>query len=122
MTRDVVARLPFLASIGSTLPNQRELDGEVLVAADDVVLDTYDAVEESGDMLAAAGCGLDRSRISLLGDMPGRVWDRGTGQTIYKSIGSPEQDIALAHAVVEAARAHDLGTPIEPLSSVKQNL
>jgi alanine dehydrogenase len=122
VTMDDVDGVPFIASIGSTLPSQRELDGAVLAEATDVVLDTYDALEESGDALAAAKCGLDRLRVSLLGDMTSRTWDRHNGQTIYKSIGSPEQDVSLAHAVIEAARTRNFGTPMEALSSIKQNL
>lgn len=114
--------VPFVASIGSTLPAQRELDGAVLAGARHVVVDTPDVLEESGDAIAARRCGLDQSRVSLLGEMRSRSWGADAAQTVYKSIGSPEQDIVLAHAVLEAARRSNFGRPIEPLSAIKVNL
>lgn len=118
---DIVG-VPFVASIGSTLPPQRELAGAVLAQAHHVVLDTPDVLEESGDAIAAAECGLDTARVSLLGDMSSRTWDPKGGQTVYKSIGSPEQDVALAHAILEAALERGFGEPMKPLSSIKVNL
>lgn len=113
--------VPFVASIGSTLPVQRELDDDVLAVADAVVVDTLDVLSESGDALAAAAHGLDRDRVSLVGTMASRSWDR-SGLTVYKSIGSPEQDVVLAHAILHAADAGGFGRRIEPLSTIKQNL
>lgn len=114
--------VPFVASIGSTLPIQRELDGAVLASARHVVVDTPDVLEESGDARAAAQCGLDPSKVSLLGEMPSCGWGASAAQTVYKSIGSPEQDIVLAHAVLETARRSNFGRPMEPLSAIKVNL
>lgn len=114
--------VPFLASIGSTLPVQRELDGRVLAEARHVVVDTPDVLSESGDAIAAAQCGLDPDRVSLLGQMSSRAWGVAAGPTVYKSIGSPEQDIVLAHAVLEAARRSDFGRPMPPLSAIKVNM
>ncbi|HEU0040921.1 MAG TPA: hypothetical protein VFQ15_01090, partial [Jiangellaceae bacterium] len=111
----------FVASIGSTLPEQRELDAGVLVAADHLILDTWDGLDESGDALAAAAVGLDRSRAMLLGNMPAGLRGR-PGLTVYKSIGSPEQDLVLAHAILEDAAERGYGQPMEPLSAVKKNL
>lgn len=118
---DTFAGVPFVASIGSTLPVQRELDDDVLAAADSVIVDTPDVLDESGDAIAAAAHGLDHCRVSLLGDMATRTWNR-SGLTIYKSIGSPEQDVVLAHAIVEAAVERGFGERIRPLSVIKKNL
>jgi ornithine cyclodeaminase/alanine dehydrogenase-like protein (mu-crystallin family) len=113
--------LPFLASIGSTLPGQRELDADVLVGASRVVVDTWDVLDESGDALAAAEAGLQRQNVQILGDF--LVGDAVTdGLTVYKSIGSPEQDLVLAHAILGAAAAEGFGRPLDPLSAVKRNL
>lgn len=113
--------VPFVASIGSTLPAQRELSGGVFTQAERVFVDTFDALEESGDMIEARAAGLDRGRVRLLGQM-GPADQRADGLTVYKSIGSPDQDIALAHAIVERAREAGLGRAIAPLQAVKVNL
>lgn len=119
---DQLSALPFVASIGSTLPAQRELGDTVLAKADTVVVDTWDVLEDSGDALAAAQVGLDPSRYLLLGEMPGRAWDPNMGRTVYKSIGSPEQDLVLAASIVDLAAAKGFGRGLHPLSDVKKNL
>lgn len=114
--------VPFVASIGSTLPVQRELGADVLAAAQHLVVDTWDVLEESGDAIAAAERGLDRDRVRLLGQMPDRAWDPNEGLTVYKSIGSPEQDLVLAHLILESAAQNGFGEGFEPMSAIKQNL
>jgi ornithine cyclodeaminase/alanine dehydrogenase-like protein (mu-crystallin family) len=122
-TRDDLRGVPFVASIGSTLPIQRELHGDVLAGAACVVVDTWDVLEESGDAIDATGLGLSRDRVMLLGGMRDRSWQDGVGQVVYKSIGSPEQDLVLAHRIIDAAQSTgDFGRPMEPLSTIKQNL
>src|SRR5690606_10600052 len=64
-----VAHLPFVASIGSTLPAQRELAGEIFVNAARVVLDTPHALVESGDLIEARALGFDGDRVQFLGEM-----------------------------------------------------
>lgn len=118
-----VASVPVIASIGSTLPNQRELSGTILASADRIVVDTDEVFDESGDALEAIQLGLDRSRGELLGHAlsAGTTPDRSI-RTVYKSIGSPLQDLILAAAIIEAAEAGDFGRRIDPLSAVKVNL
>ena len=116
-----VAHLPFIASIGSTLPTQRELDGEIFLRAGRVVLDTLDALDESGDLIEARERGFRADGVRLLGDMEPGTPDV-PGPTVFKSIGSPEQDVMLAHAIVEQAAADGFGTRIAPLQAVKVNL
>jgi ornithine cyclodeaminase/alanine dehydrogenase-like protein (mu-crystallin family) len=118
-----LAGVPFVASIGSTIPAQRELDADVLSGAGLVVVDTFDVLEESGDALAALDAGLQRDRVRLLGDWlgaPAAAVD--SGPTVYKSIGSPEQDLVLAHAILRTAAERGFGRRMEPLSLVKRNL
>ena len=110
----------YVASIGSTLPTQRELDGRILAGASEVIVDTRDALKESGDMLEALEHGLDPARVRLLGDMGQECPDGG--QRVYKSIGSPEQDLVLAHDVLRAAIVRGFGRHFEPVAHVKQNL
>jgi alanine dehydrogenase len=122
-SREELHGVPFVASIGSTLPTQRELHGDVLAGASCVVVDTWEVLEESGDAIAAAELGLARDRVMLMGDMRDRSWQDGVGQVVYKSIGSPEQDLVLAHRIIGAAQTSgDFGRPMEPLSTIKQNL
>ena len=123
VTRDDLRGVRFVASIGSTLPNQRELHGDVLAGASHVVVDTWDVLEESGDAISAAELGLDRERVMLLGAMGDRSWQDALGQVVYKSIGSPEQDLVLAHGILDTAQGTgDFGRAMEPLSTIKQNL
>jgi ornithine cyclodeaminase/alanine dehydrogenase-like protein (mu-crystallin family) len=117
-----LADVPLVLSIGSTMPDQRELDGDVLAKADCLVLDTPDVLEESGDALEAIERGLDLSRARLLGDYLAGPPDP-SGTTVYKSIGSPEQDIVLARDIVALMVAQAApGRVIESLSDIKRNL
>lgn len=102
---EVPDRVEYVSSVSSTLPQQRELDGRLIAAAATVVLDTRDALQESGDLLAANDAGLEESRTVLLADYlrrPGAA--AGRGRVVYKSIGSAEQDLAIAYAAYLAAR------------------
>jgi ornithine cyclodeaminase/alanine dehydrogenase-like protein (mu-crystallin family) len=108
----------YLSSISSTLPAQRELDGRVIAEAGLLVVDTPDALEESGDLLAAAEAGLDRSRVVSLADwLAGRT--PRTEPVVYKSIGSVEQDLALAHALFREADRRGIGTDVDPIESLR---
>jgi alanine dehydrogenase len=114
--------VPLVLSIGSTMPDQRELDGDVLAKADCLVIDTPDVLEESGDALEALDRGLDRSRVRLLGDYLAEQRVPG-GTTAYKSIGSPEQDLVLAREIVALMEAQGQpGRVIDSLTDIKRNL
>jgi alanine dehydrogenase len=101
-------------SIGSTAPEQREIDPEVWRRADCIVLDTMRLLHESGDAIAAESAGtLDRSRIVELnqvvaGQATGRVGPEQT--TLYKSVGTGLQDIAAAWRIYQRARDQGLGS------------
>ncbi len=96
-------------SIGSTLPSQRELDEHVWSRCDRVVIDAELLLDESGDAIAAQAAGtLDRTRVALLRDViarrvPGRTDPAQV--TLYKSVGSALQDLAVAALVYERALA-----------------
>jgi ornithine cyclodeaminase/alanine dehydrogenase-like protein (mu-crystallin family) len=117
-----VRHVPLIASIGSTLPVQRELDGAILSDASRVVVDTPDVLEESGDALDARATGLVADRVELLGTILEHEQPGELGTTVYKSIGSPEQDVVLAAALLGAASKRDFGQRITPLSTPKMNL
>lgn len=119
---EVLGGVPLVLSIGSTMPDQRELHADVLAKADAVVIDTPDVLEESGDALDALAGGFDPSRARLLGHY---VDDPGTpaGTTVYKSIGSPEQDIVLAWEIVSLLQDQEHpGRVIDSLTAIKRNL
>jgi ornithine cyclodeaminase/alanine dehydrogenase-like protein (mu-crystallin family) len=107
----------YVSSISSTLPSQRELDADVFAAVDEVVVDCPDVLEESGDALAAA-----KAR-TLEADAVVQLWeflerDQGVGplrRTLYKSIGSVEQDLGLAAHALRACEARGLGELVEPI-------
>lgn len=94
-------------SIGSTLPMQREIDAEVWARCDRIVIDAQLLLDESGDAIAAREAGtLSEERVALLGDV---VAGRATGRadasqrTLYKSVGSGVQDLALGILAYERA-------------------
>jgi ornithine cyclodeaminase/alanine dehydrogenase len=109
-----------VVSIGSTLPEQHEVDTEVIKRAALIVADVPDEVaDETGDMLDAAAAGVDfRDRLHSLhelvaGALAGR---RSAGRiALYKSVGSALQDLAVAELCLTRARELGLGTPL-PIS------
>jgi ornithine cyclodeaminase/alanine dehydrogenase len=106
-----------VVSIGSTLPEQREVDPEVLARADVLVADVVDEVcSDTGDFIAARAAGVDvGDRVGSLADL---VSGRHPGRTerdqiaLYKSVGSAIQDLAVAGMCVDNARRLGLGTPM----------
>ncbi|MFJ9391772.1 ornithine cyclodeaminase family protein [Nocardioides sp. NPDC101246] len=112
-------------SIGSTLPEQREVDEAVIERADLLVADMVEEVlDETGDLLAARKAGIDAAAmtISLADLVGGRSPGRESADQIlvYKSVGSAIQDLAVAEMCARAAEAGGLGarlplqiTPIE---------
>ncbi len=99
-------RTKMVVSVGSTLPEQRELDEHILWAAGVIVVDSRrEVLEETGDFLAARreGPGVEEKVVAL------DEWVRrarelmGRGLIVYKSAGQGIQDVALAAAVYRAA-------------------
>ena len=109
---------PFVSSVSSTLPAQRELDERVIGSAAHVVIDTPDALKESGDLLAAVD-GLDATRVCTLGAYLSEPLLARSGRTVYKSIGSVEQDLSIAAAVWRRACALGLGEEIAAIELLK---
>ncbi len=113
-----------VSSIGSTLPTQRELDPAVWAWADRIVLDTRRALDESGDGIAARQAGtLDEGKVAELheviaGTAPGRR--HPDERTLYKSVGSGLQDLAVAWRAYELAVARGIGRRADDHLSVKR--
>jgi ornithine cyclodeaminase/alanine dehydrogenase len=105
----------LVVSIGSTLPEQREIDEQVVEICDFIVCDTCEEViHETGDMLAAkaAGIAFERKIVSLNDLLYGAARDRlaAAKRPMYKSVGAAIQDIVVAEFVVEKALAAGLAT------------
>jgi ornithine cyclodeaminase/alanine dehydrogenase-like protein (mu-crystallin family) len=58
-------------------------------------------------------------RVTTLPELVDRVgdWTRPDGITVFKSVGTAVQDLAAAHVVATAARAHGVGREVELLSA-----
>ena len=105
----------LVLSIGSTLPEQRELDVASLERAELIVADDRSEVlETSGDCIAAAREGVELAGKTV--ELSAAVRDSSyrqlvrEGITIFKSVGSALQDLALALLVFE--RGHDAAEPL----------
>jgi ornithine cyclodeaminase len=107
----------YISSVSSTLPAQRELDGRVIATAGTVVVDTPDALRESGDLIAAREAGLDDERVVLLASYVSQGAAGRDGRVVYKSIGSVEQDLSLAAAVWREAQRRGAGEPVEAIEA-----
>lgn len=101
-------------SIGSTLPEQREVDTETLRRAALVVADMPDeVVADTGDFLAARGAGVHPAGgvISLSDVLSHRHPARRSDEEIlvYKSVGSALQDVVVAELLAAKAEACETG-------------
>ena len=104
-------------SIGSTLPEQRELDTEAIRRADVIVADAVDEVSrDTGDMIAAAQAGVAFAGklTSLASVVSGQVPGRPAPEAIvlYKSVGAAMQDLAVAAMCARRAAERQLGTQL----------
>ena len=121
LTYDQVAHIELLAGIGSTRPNQRELVGDVIARAPSVVFDCDDARHEPGDVIEATETfGFDPASAALLSEWLQTPYTRsGQGPTVFKSIGTVEQDLALAHQLLATALASGRGIAAEEIGSLR---
>jgi ornithine cyclodeaminase/alanine dehydrogenase len=106
-----------VVSIGSTLPEQREIDSSVVAACDLIVCDVVDEViTETGDMLAAARDGIEfKSKIVSLNELLSRAKPHDTAKPrmpLFKSVGSALQDLAVAELVFDKACHEGLATKL----------
>lgn len=109
LTRDAI-----IVSIGSTIPEQREIASDIVDRASLIVADAVDEVaHETGDMLAAqrAGISWDGKLVSLADLVAGHIEKkRLTGTVLYKSVGAALQDLTVAGMCFERAAASGTGT------------
>jgi alanine dehydrogenase len=114
-----------VVSVGSTLPEQREVDVDVIRRATMIVADVPAEVEsDTGDMIAAEREGVDIASklVALEAIVQGRtaVCRDPDAIVLYKSVGSARQDIAVAELCLDRARRRGLGrqmdSTIEPVA------
>ena len=105
-----------VVSIGSTLPEQREVDEQVLARASLIVADMVEEVaHDTGDLLAAHRAGIDvSSRLVSLSDFVSgqAVRQNAADIVVYKSVGSALQDVVTAEMLLARAREQGVGTPL----------
>ncbi len=107
----------IVISIGSTVPEQREVDISVVERSDLIVCDTLEEVlEQSGDMIAArdAGIACHEKCISLAALMSGACDQRVRAATapMFKSVGGGLQDIVVAELILTRAMQAGLAIPL----------
>lgn len=104
----LVGRGAFVAAVGSSRPDTRELDDELLGRAARVIVEwRAQALEEAGDLLMAANDVRGKLRVEELGDvLAGRAYARRSDQeiVIFKSVGVGIEDVAVAGLVLERLR------------------
>jgi ornithine cyclodeaminase len=90
----------FVASIGATRPDQREMDDACIERATEVVVDwSGQALAESGDFRLLDPAVLARKTVAELSDVVGRGQQRALncqGIVVYKAVGNALQDAAIA--------------------------
>jgi alanine dehydrogenase len=106
-----------VVSIGSTLPEQREVDADTLARASLIVADMPEEIEhDTGDAIAARAAGIDvgAKLVSLADVASGRVAPRRQAEDIvvYKSVGTALQDVVIAEMLLERARERGLLTAL----------
>lgn len=114
----------MVISIGSTLPEQIEVDPEVVRRAETIVADVPEEVtHETGDMLAAAKAGVNFSgkMIAIADLMQGKhkVEQRHDNIILFKSVGSALQDIAVSEMCLKNARSRGMGMRLPMALTVK---
>ncbi|HCS45825.1 MAG TPA: ornithine cyclodeaminase, partial [Pseudomonas sp.] len=95
-------------SVGSTLPEQRELDSAAMARADLIIADMPEEVlHETGDALVATRDGVDVAgkTVSLAEVVSGQVPARRSASdiVIYKSVGTALQDVVTAEMLLREA-------------------
>lgn len=110
-------------SVGTARPDQRELDVEVFARASRIFVDTEEGVfGEAGDAIAARDV-INREMVHDLAELvAGRRFGRQRDDeiTLFKSVGTGIQDIALAAVIYERALALGLGTDIGEFPYLKK--
>lgn len=111
-------------SVGTARRDQRELDLDVFRRVSPIIVDTREGVfGEAGDAVAAAEIVAESNVHELsalvIGAAPGRASDDQI--TLFKSVGTGIQDIAIAAVIFANARDRGLGMDIGEFPYLKRN-
>ncbi len=104
-------------SVGSTLPEQRELDERLLARAALIVADEpIELLEKSGDCIAAAAAGIELAgKTHSLARLVQRALPEPIDHSavnVFKSVGSALQDVTVAALILQLATAAGRATPL----------
>jgi alanine dehydrogenase len=110
-------------SVGTARPDQREIDPETFTRSARIVVDTREGVlGEAGDAVAARDQ-IEPENVHELAELVvGKVAGRTSDDqiTLFKSVGTGVQDIAIAVVIYQRARAKGLGTEIGEFPYLKR--
>ena len=111
-------------SVGTARRDQREIDQETFERSARIAVDTREGVfGEAGDAFAAKDVvsGKEVHELSELvsGKAPGRI--ESNEITLFKSVGTGIQDIALAAVVYQRAQERNMGTDLGEFPYLKRN-
>lgn len=105
-----------IVAVGSAVPRAAEIGPDTIERCDRIAVEAMDhAMHEAGDLIQAAAAGrLDWTRVTTLGDLvtgraPGRTSDDEI--TLFKSVGSALEDVAVAALAYEKLRDPGAASP-----------
>jgi len=110
-------------SVGTARPEQREIDAATFQRSAVIVVDTREGVfGEAGDAIAAKDVVSPEQVYELAELVVGRAPARSDEKqiTLFKSVGSAHQDVAIAARIFERAREKNLGTEIDGFPITKK--
>ena len=110
-------------SVGTARPEQREIDAATFQRSAVIVVDTREGVfGEAGDAIAAKDVVSPEQVYELAELVIGRAPARSDEKqiTLFKSVGSAHQDVAIAARIFERAREKNLGTEIDGFPITKK--
>jgi ornithine cyclodeaminase/alanine dehydrogenase len=111
-------------SVGTARPDQREIDPETFKRSAIIVVDTREGVfGEAGDALAAKDVVKAEGVHELAALVSGKAPKRTSPDqiTLFKSVGTAVQDVALAGIIYEKALAKQIGTKLPSFPIVKKH-
>lgn len=113
----------FVAAVGSSKPDAREIDGMLLRRASRIVVESKpQALREAGEFVQAGGA-FDEGRIEELGSIiASGTPQAGGGITLFKSVGVGLSDVALAHLAYRLAVYRLAALPATESASDPQRL
>ncbi len=110
-------------SVGTARRDQREIDPETFARSSRIVVDTREGVfGEAGDAVAAKDVVKPEDVAELAELVTGKAAGRQSSEeiTLFKSVGTGIQDIALAQLVFRNAKARGIGTDIGAFPYLKK--